>query len=130
MKYTMCVAPIKQNSVLCNNFSYISGQSCYSCRAFFRRTSVKNPSKFRCRTGKHDCKISNGVKTCISCRLDKCLKVSLLKISLSVIHRTCCTSRTVYRTPYFSECWDHLIKCLFLYEHPKNLSETQNHNGS
>ena len=28
---------------------YVLGQCCYSCRAFFRRTSVKPVSSFRCR---------------------------------------------------------------------------------
>jgi len=56
---------------------HFGGQSCYSCRAFFRRTSVKPHSKFRCRTGKHDCKISTGVKSCISCRLQRCLKIGM-----------------------------------------------------
>ena len=61
--------------LLITHNSQSPGQCCYSCRAFFRRTSVKTPASYRCRSGKNDCIISSGVKSCISCRLQKCLKV-------------------------------------------------------
>jgi len=56
---------------------HFGGQCCYSCRAFFRRTSVKPMSSHRCRSGKNDCVISSGIKSCIPCRLNKCLQVGM-----------------------------------------------------
>jgi len=56
---------------------HFGGQCCYSCRAFFRRTSIKPISSFRCRSGKNDCIISSGIKSCIPCRLQKCLQVGM-----------------------------------------------------
>ena len=54
----------------------IAGQSCYSCRAFFRRTSPRPVSSFSCRSGLNNCSINSGSKSCIPCRLTKCLQVS------------------------------------------------------
>jgi len=56
---------------------HFGGQCCYSCRAFFRRTSVKPVASFRCRSGRNDCVISSGIKSCIPCRLQKCLQVGM-----------------------------------------------------
>ena len=53
-----------------------TGQSCYSCRAFFRRTSPRPISSFRCRSGLNNCTINSGSKSCIPCRLTKCIQVS------------------------------------------------------
>ena len=52
-----------------------SGQCCYSCRAFFRRSSSRPVTSFRCRSGRNDCIITSGIKSCIPCRLTKCLQV-------------------------------------------------------
>ena len=56
--------------------THFTGQSCYSCRAFFRRTSPRPISSFRCRSGLNNCTINSGSKSCIPCRLTKCLQVS------------------------------------------------------
>jgi len=56
---------------------HFGGQCCYSCRAFFRRTSQRPISSFRCRGGKGDCVVSSGSKSCIPCRLTKCLKIGM-----------------------------------------------------
>ena len=76
---------------------YLTGQCCYSCRAFFRRSSSRPVSSFRCRSGtlfshlslshklisrsgKNDCIITSGIKSCIPCRLSKCLQVRKTRI--------------------------------------------------
>jgi len=56
---------------------HFGGQSCYSCRAFFRRTSPRPISSFRCRSGKNNCIINSGCKSCIPCRLTKCLQIGM-----------------------------------------------------
>lgn len=56
---------------------HFGGQCCYSCRAFFRRSSSRPVSSFRCRSGKNDCIITSGIKSCIPCRLAKCLKIGM-----------------------------------------------------
>jgi len=56
---------------------HFGGQSCYSCRAFFRRTSPRPISSFRCRSGLNNCVINSGSKSCIPCRLTKCLKTGM-----------------------------------------------------
>lgn len=56
---------------------HFGGQCCYSCRAFFRRTSHKNVASFRCRGGQNNCKIISGSRSCIPCRLTKCLQVGM-----------------------------------------------------
>eukprot|EP00092_Neocalanus_flemingeri_P018610 GFUD01020154.1.p1 GENE.GFUD01020154.1~~GFUD01020154.1.p1 ORF type:complete len:460 (+),score=117.03 GFUD01020154.1:43-1422(+) len=56
---------------------HFGGQSCYSCRAFFRRTSPRPISSFRCRSGQNNCIINSGSKSCIPCRLTKCLQIGM-----------------------------------------------------
>jgi len=56
---------------------HFGGQSCYSCRAFFRRTSPRPISSFRCRSGLNNCIINSGSKSCIPCRLTKCLQIGM-----------------------------------------------------
>lgn len=56
---------------------HFGGQCCYSCRAFFRRSSSRPISSFRCRSGKNDCIITSGIKSCIPCRLTKCLQIGM-----------------------------------------------------
>jgi len=56
---------------------HFGGQSCYSCRAFFRRTSPRPVSSFSCRSGLNNCSINSGSKSCIPCRLTKCLQIGM-----------------------------------------------------
>jgi len=56
---------------------HFGGQCCYSCRAFFRRTSSRPVSSFRCRSGSNNCVITSGCKTCIPCRLARCLQIGM-----------------------------------------------------
>jgi len=56
---------------------HFGGQSCYSCRAFFRRTSPRPISSFRCRSGLNNCIINSGSKSCIPCRLTKCIQIGM-----------------------------------------------------
>ena len=53
--------------------------TCYSCRAFFRRTAQRKAAKGlkRCRTGLKKCQVSDEKKNCIHCRYLKCLKIGM-----------------------------------------------------
>ena len=53
--------------------------TCYSCRAFFRRTAQRTAAKGlkRCRTGMKNCEVSEEKKNCIHCRYLKCLKIGM-----------------------------------------------------
>ena len=50
--------------------------SCYSCRAFFRRTAPRSHS-LSCRSSLGKCEISSKHKKCISCRYNKCLEIGM-----------------------------------------------------
>eukprot|EP00092_Neocalanus_flemingeri_P024863 GFUD01026959.1.p1 GENE.GFUD01026959.1~~GFUD01026959.1.p1 ORF type:complete len:871 (+),score=185.18 GFUD01026959.1:91-2703(+) len=58
---------------------HFGAHSCYSCRAFFRRTAQRMIVKSlkRCKTGSKNCEISNQTKNCIHCRYLKCLKIGM-----------------------------------------------------
>ena len=58
---------------------YITGHCCYSCRAFFRRTSqrVKLKGLKKCKTGLGLCDVSEAAKSCINCRYSKCLSIGM-----------------------------------------------------
>eukprot|EP00092_Neocalanus_flemingeri_P012947 GFUD01013946.1.p1 GENE.GFUD01013946.1~~GFUD01013946.1.p1 ORF type:complete len:796 (+),score=184.42 GFUD01013946.1:66-2453(+) len=58
---------------------HFGAHSCYSCRAFFRRTTQRNLVKGlkRCRTGLNKCEISNKTKSCIHCRYLKCIEIGM-----------------------------------------------------
>lgn len=70
---TMC--PICGNPAPGHN--HFGGMCCYSCRAFFRRTSTRPLSSFKCRGGENNCVVTAGSKCCIRCRLRKCLQVGM-----------------------------------------------------
>ena len=57
----------------------VSAHTCYSCRAFFRRTSlrVKLKGLKRCKTGRRDCPQTEEARSCIHCRYQKCLAVGM-----------------------------------------------------
>ena len=56
-----------------------SAHTCYSCRAFFRRTAQRKAAKGlkRCRTGLKNCEVSDEKKNCIHCRYLKCIKIGM-----------------------------------------------------
>merc|ERR1711892_1224860 len=58
---------------------HFGGHCCYSCRAFFRRTSQRKAAKGlkRCRTGLKNCEVSDVKKNCIHCRYLKCLEIGM-----------------------------------------------------
>merc|ERR1711892_1135302 len=58
---------------------HFGGHCCYSCRAFFRRTSQRKAAKGlkRCRTGQKNCGISDQKKNCIHCRYMKCMEIGM-----------------------------------------------------
>merc|ERR1711892_1072034 len=58
---------------------HFGGHCCYSCRAFFRRTSQRKAAKGlkRCRTGLKNCDISDQKKNCIHCRYMKCMEIGM-----------------------------------------------------
>ena len=68
-----------------------TGHCCYSCRAFFRRTSQRKAAKGlkRCRTGLKNCEVSDVKKNCIFCRYLKCLEIGmtpeLMKVEKALI---------------------------------------------
>jgi len=74
---------------------HFGGQCCYSCRAFFRRSSSRSVSSFRCRSGRNDCIITSGIKSCIPCRLTKCLEVRF-------VPTTQFSSRSIFYPPHSS----------------------------
>ena len=53
--------------------------SCYSCRAFFRRTAnrVKQKGLKRCKTGLKKCPVTADTKSCIHCRYNKCIDAGM-----------------------------------------------------
>ena len=55
------------------------GHCCYSCRAFFRRTTqrVKMKGLKKCKTGLGRCDVSEDAKSCINCRYNKCLRIGM-----------------------------------------------------
>ena len=55
------------------------GHCCYSCRAFFRRTTQRVTLKGlkRCKTGLKNCELSPTTKSCINCRYNKCLSIGM-----------------------------------------------------
>merc|ERR1711892_1463922 len=58
---------------------HFGAHTCYSCRAFFRRTTQRKLAKGlkRCRTGLNNCKVSDETKNCIHCRYLKCIKIGM-----------------------------------------------------
>lgn len=59
------------------NFDQIT---CESCKAFFRRNALDNPTKLKCRSGTNDCIVTLETrKRCKYCRLKKCLDKGLRK---------------------------------------------------
>ena len=65
--------------------------TCYSCRAFFRRTAQRKAAKGlkRCRTGQKKCEVSDEKKNCIHCRYLKCLQIGmttdLMKVTIVLL---------------------------------------------
>ena len=75
------------------------GHCCYSCRAFFRRSTKRKEVKgslryksqdkifqtifflVRCRSGVNNCVVTEEKRNCISCRYDKCIKAGM-KVSI------------------------------------------------
>ena len=57
----------------------IAANCCYSCRAFFRRTTTRVRLKGlkRCKTGLKACHVSQSAKSCIHCRYNKCLSIGM-----------------------------------------------------
>jgi len=58
---------------------HFGAHTCYSCRAFFRRTAQRQAVKGlkRCRTGLKKCQVSDQTKNCIHCRYLKCLEIGM-----------------------------------------------------
>merc|ERR1712106_34174 len=56
---------------------HYGGQSCYPCRAFFRRISTISRSDVECISGTNDCFASFVGKRCIKCRYKKCLEAGM-----------------------------------------------------
>ena len=91
---------------------FFPGHCCYSCRAFFRRSTkrktVKGSLRFttmkanvvtmitmllllllkitlvRCRSGTNNCLVTEETRNCISCRYDKCIKAGM-KVLLLIL---------------------------------------------
>merc|ERR1719278_53422 len=58
---------------------HFGGHCCYSCRAFFRRSTKRKSVKgsLRCRSGTNNCLVTEETRNCISCRYDKCIKAGM-----------------------------------------------------
>ena len=58
---------------------HFGGRTCYSCRAFFRRTveRVQRKGLKRCKAGTGDCVVSQDAKSCIHCRYTKCINIGM-----------------------------------------------------
>ena len=73
-----------------------SAHTCYSCRAFFRRTAQRKAAKGlkRCRTGLKNCEVSDQKKNCIHCRYLKCINIGmttdLMQVKISILFRINC----------------------------------------
>ena len=68
----MCKAPAPDHF-------HFGGRTCYSCRAFFRRTveRVQRKGLKRCKAGTGDCVVSQDAKSCIHCRYTKCINIGM-----------------------------------------------------
>lgn len=72
--------PICREKAFKNHLNY-GAISCYSCRAFFRRThnDSEAPPKFKCKSGKNSCDIVGKVqrRCCKACRYRACLQAGM-----------------------------------------------------
>ena len=110
-RHHLCYIPSSIRSIFqiilfLNSLCFL-GHCCYSCRAFFRRSTKRKKVKgslryksqdkifqtiifsVRCRSGGNNCVVTEGTRKCISCRYDKCIKadmkVNIIDISTIVI---------------------------------------------
>merc|ERR1711970_722170 len=72
LKCGVCSAPAPDHL-------HFGAHCCYSCRAFFRRTTERKEAKGlkRCRTGLQNCEVSDTTKSCIHCRYTKCIEIGM-----------------------------------------------------
>ena len=84
----VCAAPApdhihfggERSSFLFLDFASSPGRTCFSCRAFFRRTVLRVARRGLkyCREGSGECEVTQSAKACIHCRYIKCLNIGMV----------------------------------------------------
>jgi hypothetical protein len=86
-----CILEVRLHFLGFINRLSLPAHTCYSCRAFFRRTAQRKAAKGlkRCRTGLKNCEVSDQKKNCIHCRYIKCIKIGMTSDLMQVQKKRC-----------------------------------------
>ena len=95
------LGPCSSPKSLSQHHPWSAGRSCYSCRAFFRRTveRVNRKGLKKCKTGRADCLVTESDKSCIHCRYTKCLNIGMRPDLLKGKRKKYCEETVSVRVP-------------------------------